>query len=108
MRWIVSILFCTALVGCQDKCCEFVCIDWEQLTSRCQTEKVGDRAECKEVIEDICGEPAAAHRIECHETAGGVECDYPDSGVPWDLYDDDGSACKGGEWGSEWCDSVFD
>ena len=58
--------------------------------------------------EDICGEPAAAGRIECHETAAGVECDYPTTGVPWDLYDDEGSACTGGKWGSEWCDAVFE
>ena len=71
-------------------------------------EKVGDAAECKEVIEDICGEPAADSRIECHETSDGVECDYPASGVPWDLYDDEGSACNGGKWGSDWCDAVFE
>jgi len=109
MRWIVGSLLCSvALLGCKDKCCEFVCVDEESLTSRCQTEKVHDAAECKEVIEDICGEPAAEHRIECHETTDGVECDYPASGVAWDLYDDDGSACSGGKWGSDWCDAVFE
>jgi len=108
MRWLLSTLVCFALAGCKDKCCEFVCIDDENLTSRCQTEKVADKAECVEVIEDICGEPAAKSRIQCSETADGVECDYPATGVPWDLYDDEGGACSGGKWGSDWCDAVFE
>ena len=84
MRWsVVTFLVFFAFVGCKNKCCEFVCIDDENLTSRCQTEKVADKAECKDVIEDICGEPAADSRIQCHETPDGVECDYPATGVPW-------------------------
>jgi hypothetical protein len=100
---VLVLLACSAaLTSCKNKCCEFVCE--EDNVFRCQTEKVHDKAECKQVVKEICGEAAADEQISCAELSdGGVACDFPVTGVPWDLYDDEGAACTGAEWTDHWC-----
>lgn len=102
---IILMILGAAIVGCRNKCCEFVCIDGTNF--RCQTEKVADKAECKEVVQEICGEPAAEGEFECETPAdGGPGCVSPVSGMPWELYESEGSACKGSDWTDAWCGSA--
>jgi hypothetical protein len=91
-----------AVGGCKTECCEFVCIDGDNY--RCQTEKVADKSECKEVVEEICGQPAAEGEYECVSPAdGGPGCVPPAHGMPWEFYESEGSACTKATWTDAWC-----
>jgi len=94
MRLIFPLLVLSAFCpACAQECCQFGCnLDREvaegeegeeddpYLTGAgtCHTETVRSVKECRQVVEDVCGKPAAEKRWR--------EIDDPSEDVDWDIY----------------------